>query len=77
MHTSYTVRQSPMSIFGLQNVSLHQHADFISQSIDGTNIKFNLFSFLLFFCYTILYLGLNSSKPPLFAVFFYADANKL
>jgi len=37
------------------------------------------FSFLLYivYCYSILYLVLNSSMLPLFAVFFYPDSNKL
>jgi hypothetical protein len=51
MHKSYTVRQRPRSIFGLQNVFLHQYADFISQSIVGTNIQFEL---LVFYCLLII-----------------------
>jgi len=39
MHTSYTVRQRLRRIFGSQNVFLHQHEVFISQSIFVTNTK--------------------------------------
>jgi len=55
MHTSYTIRQRPKFIFGFQNVFLHQHADFISQSILRTNIQFDLLVFYYLLFIVIIY----------------------
>ena len=60
MHTSYTVDQRPRSIFGLQNVFLLQNANFISQSIIGTNTLFVLSVFYKFLFILILRRWVNN-----------------